>query len=146
MGDAVCLNVDKHSAKLSAVEINQTKCVENTTLLMICVTSIAHCICTHMNTFIVGNIQSCLLLHAFRCFGFDRNCMGNSMLVGQIAGHVSGLVVRVSGLRLQGWEFDPWQSHTKNCKNGTRCVTAWHSAFIFYLYIIFQLYSTRQAS
>ena len=44
---------------------------------------------------------------------------------------LSGLVVRVSALRLGGRGFDPRPGHTKDYKNGTQCLPAWHSASRF---------------
>jgi len=35
---------------------------------------------------------------------------------------------RVSALRLGGRGFDPRPGHTKDYKNGTHCLPAWHSA------------------
>eukprot|EP00063_Salmo_salar_P073512 XP_014048347.1 PREDICTED: uncharacterized protein LOC106601021 [Salmo salar] len=40
---------------------------------------------------------------------------------------LSGLVDRVSALRLEGRVVYPRSSHTKDSENGTRCLSAWHT-------------------
>ncbi|CAB1341662.1 unnamed protein product [Coregonus sp. 'balchen'] len=40
---------------------------------------------------------------------------------------LSGLVVNVSALRLEGQVVYPRSNHTKDSKNGTRCLSVWHT-------------------
>lgn len=40
----------------------------------------------------------------------------------------TSVLLLVSALRLEGLGFNPWLSHNKDSKNGTRCLSSWPSA------------------